>query len=147
MLARTTVVSVALQALIERSLLARLLNTRDLSGMRQLGLDLAADMRAHRATSAQASADRLEREINAWSLLDAPEPRANDPQPPRGSLDALVYGWCRAPKVVKRGEDPHPGAPPGLVPGCIEFIRAHRRLDLGIGTVLTDQEIGAAIRV
>ena len=66
MLARSTVVSLALQALIERLLLAGVLDTRDLSGMRQLGLDLAADMRAHGATGAQVGAARLEREIMAW---------------------------------------------------------------------------------
>ena len=80
MLARTTVVSLALQALIERLLLARVLNARDLSGMRQFGLDLAADMRANGATGAQVGADRLEREIIAWwKLLGAPEPHATDP--------------------------------------------------------------------
>lgn len=79
MLARTTVVSLALQALIERLLLARVLDTRDLSAMRQLGLDLAADMRAHGATGAQVGADRLEREVLAWwkllGALDVHAPR------------------------------------------------------------------------
>ncbi len=80
MLARTTVVSLALQALIERLLLAGVLDTRDLTGMQQFGLDLVADMRAHGATGAQVGADRLEREIGAWwKLLGASEPRANDP--------------------------------------------------------------------
>ena len=75
MLARTTVVSLALQALIERLLLAGVLDARDLSGMRQLGLDLVADMRAHGATGAQVGADRLEREIIAWwKMLGTPEP-------------------------------------------------------------------------
>lgn len=80
MLARTTVVSLALQALIERLLLAGVLEVRDLTGMRQLGLDLVADMRAHGATGAQVGADRLEREVTAWwKLFGAPEPPAKRP--------------------------------------------------------------------
>ena len=76
MLARTTVASLALRTLIERLLLAKVLNTRDLSGLRQLGLDLAADMRAHGATGAQIGADRLERVVTAqWKLLGAPDVR------------------------------------------------------------------------
>ena len=65
----------------------------------------------------------------------------------RGPLNVLAYVRCDAPEVVQRGEDPHPGAPPGFVPGCIEFIRAHRGLYFRIGAMLTDQQVGAAIRV
>ena len=80
MLARTTAVSLALQSLIERLLLAGVLDVRDLSGMQQLGLDLAADMRAHGATGAQIGADRLEREVTAWwKLLGAPDTRDGKP--------------------------------------------------------------------
>ena len=80
MLTRTTAVSLALQALIERLLVAGVLDARDLSGMRQLGLDLAADMRAHGATGAQIGADRLEREVTAWwKLLGAPDVPAGKP--------------------------------------------------------------------
>lgn len=80
MLARTTAVSLALQALVERLLRAGVLDAGDLSGMRQLGLDLAADMRAHGATGAQVGADRLEREVMAWwKLLGAPDIRAGSP--------------------------------------------------------------------
>ena len=66
MLARTTVVSVALQALMERLLRKGVLTAQDLLVMRRFGLDLAGDLRAHGATGAQVGADRLEREIMAW---------------------------------------------------------------------------------
>ena len=80
MLACTTTVSLALQALIERLLLAGVLDAHDLSGMRQLGLDLTADMRAHGATGAQIGADRLEREVTAWwKLLGTPDIQAAKP--------------------------------------------------------------------
>ena len=73
MLARTIVVSMALQALIERLLLAGVLDTRDLTGMRQLGLNLVADMRAHGEVDAQVGVDRIEREIAAWwKMLGTP---------------------------------------------------------------------------
>ena len=73
MLARTTVVSLALQALLGRLLLHGILTPHDLVAMRKLGLDLAEDMRAHGATGAQVGADRLEREIMAWwEVMDTP---------------------------------------------------------------------------
>lgn len=79
MLARTIVVSMALQALIERLLLAGVLDARDLTGMRQLGLDLVADMRAHGAADAQIGVDRIEREITVWwKMLGTPEVHANN---------------------------------------------------------------------
>ena len=46
MLIRTTVVSLAVQALIERLLLQGMLNTGDLTAMREMGLRLAADLQA-----------------------------------------------------------------------------------------------------
>lgn len=48
--------------------------------MRQLGLDLVSDMRAHGATGARVGADRLEREVTAWwKLLGAPDIQAGKP--------------------------------------------------------------------
>ena len=80
MLARMTAVSLALRALTERLPLAGVLDAPDLSGMRQLGLDLAADMRAHGATGAQIGADHPEREVAAWwKMLGAPDVQAGKP--------------------------------------------------------------------
>lgn len=74
MLARTTVVSLALQALVERLVLAGVLTGRDLVGMRRLGLELAEDLRAHGASGAQVGAERLEQEIVAWwKIVGAPD--------------------------------------------------------------------------
>ena len=66
MLARTTVVSLALQALMERLLLKGVLTAGDLTAMRGFGLDLVDGLRAHGATGPQVGADRLEREVMAW---------------------------------------------------------------------------------
>ena len=80
MLARTIVLSMALQALIEKLLLSGMLDARDLSAMRQLGPDLVADMRTQGAMSAQVGVDRIEREVIAWwRLLGMPEIHAGDP--------------------------------------------------------------------
>ena len=80
MLARTTAVSLALQALVERLLLAEVLKPDDLLEMRRFGLELADDMRAHGSTGAQVGAARLELEIVAWwDATGAPNIHANDP--------------------------------------------------------------------
>ena len=70
MLARTTVVSLALQALV----LAGVLTGRDLIGMRKFGLELAEDLRAHGASGGQVGAERLEHEIMAWwNVIGTPD--------------------------------------------------------------------------
>ncbi len=55
-LARTTVVSLAVQALLERLLLAGTLTADDLVAMRKFGLDLTEDLREHGATGARGDA-------------------------------------------------------------------------------------------
>jgi hypothetical protein len=80
MFLRTTVVSLALQALIERLLLQGTLTVADLGAMRGMGLQLAADLQAQSGTLPQVGGARLAREIMAWwEVLGAPEPNANDP--------------------------------------------------------------------
>lgn len=80
MLTRTTVVSLALQALIERLLLQGTLNTGDLTAMRDMGLQLAADLQAQAGTVPQIGGARLEREVRTWwDVVGTPEGHANDP--------------------------------------------------------------------
>ena len=79
MLTRTTVVSLALQALIERLLLQGTLNNGDLTAMRDMGLQLAADLQAQSGTLPQIGGARLEREVRAWWDVWTPEGHANDP--------------------------------------------------------------------
>ncbi len=80
LLARTTVVSLALQALLERLLLQGTLDGRDLIAMRQMGLELAADLRKQTGTMLQVGGARLERELIAWwDVVGTPEMHANDP--------------------------------------------------------------------
>ena len=80
MLARTTVVSLALQALVERLLMSGVLTPTDLEQMRLFGLELCADMNAHGSSGAQVGATRLEFEIRAWwTAVGAPDIHANDP--------------------------------------------------------------------
>ncbi len=80
MLTRTTVVSLALQALIERLLLSGALDQRDLAAMRDIGLQLAADLKAETGTMPQIGGARLECEITEWSdVIGTPERHANDP--------------------------------------------------------------------
>lgn len=80
MLTRTTVVSLALQALIERLLLQGTLTTEDLTAMRDMGLQLAADLKAQSGTIPQIGGARLEREVRTWwNVIGTPEGHANDP--------------------------------------------------------------------
>ncbi len=80
MLTRTTVVSLALQALVERLLLRGVLDISDLSAMRDMGLQLAADLQAQAGTMPQIGGARLEREVRAWwDVIGTPEGHANDP--------------------------------------------------------------------
>lgn len=80
LLTRTTVVSLALQALIDRLLLSGTLDQRDLAAMRDMGLQLAADLKAQTGTMSQIGGARLEREITEWwDVIGTPERHANDP--------------------------------------------------------------------
>ena len=77
---RTTVVSLALQALMERLLLRGVLDRADLVAMREIGLQLAVDLQAQTGTVPQVGGARLKREVVAWwSVIGAPEQHANDP--------------------------------------------------------------------
>ncbi len=66
LLARHTVVSLALQALIERLLLAGALTPPDLVQLREFGLELADQLKQHGSSGAQVGGDRLDAEIRAW---------------------------------------------------------------------------------
>ncbi len=66
MLVRTTVVSLALQALVGRLVSSGALNKIDLAVMREIGLELAAAFQAHGSTGVQIASARLEREMAAW---------------------------------------------------------------------------------
>ena len=80
MLLRTTVVSLALQALIDRLLLQGTLTATDLAAMRDMGLQLADDLQAQAGSLPQVGGARLAGEVMAWwDVLGAPEPNANDP--------------------------------------------------------------------
>src|SRR5437868_6089578 len=80
LLVRTTTVSLALQALIERLLLRGVLDTSDLAAMRDMGLQLADDLQAHGGTFPQVGGARLQREVVAWwDVIGAPEQHANGP--------------------------------------------------------------------
>lgn len=80
LLLRTTTVSLALQALVERLLMQGVLTTHDLGAMRNMGLQLTADLQAQSGTMPQIGGAQLADEIMAWwEALGAPEPHANDP--------------------------------------------------------------------
>ena len=66
LLARHAAVSLALQALIERLLLAGVLAPPDLVQLREFGLQLADQLKQHGSSSAQVGGDRLDAEIRAW---------------------------------------------------------------------------------
>ena len=66
LLVRQTVISLALQALIERLVTSGQLKPVDLTVMREFGLQLAEDLRAHGGSGAQIGGDRVEAEIRAW---------------------------------------------------------------------------------
>jgi len=66
LLVRTTVVSLALQTLVGRLVANGTLDKADLTAMRETGLQLAADLRAHGGTGPQIGGARLEGEIAAW---------------------------------------------------------------------------------
>lgn len=53
MLARMTALSLVVQGFLERLILSGQIHGRDLDGIKQFALDLAADLRAHSATGAQ----------------------------------------------------------------------------------------------
>ena len=59
--ARTAAVSLAVRALIERLLLDGTVDARDLSAMRQFGLDSAADTQGRGTAGTQ-----VENEVKAW---------------------------------------------------------------------------------
>ncbi len=65
-LIRTTVVSVALQSLIGRLTADGILDAGDLVAMREVGLQLAADLRDQGGTGSQVAGDRLARAVDAW---------------------------------------------------------------------------------
>lgn len=66
MLVRTTVVSLALQALVGRLLANGTLDKADLAAMRDIGSQLAADLQAHSGSGAQIGGARLQDEMAAW---------------------------------------------------------------------------------
>ncbi len=66
MLVRTTVVSLALQALVGRLVANGTLGKADLAAMRDIGSQLAADLQAHGGSGAQIGGARLEGEMAAW---------------------------------------------------------------------------------
>jgi hypothetical protein len=66
LLIRTTVVSVALQALIGRLVGDGILDAGDLVAMREIGLQLAADLMDQGGSGAQVAGERMEREVDAW---------------------------------------------------------------------------------
>lgn len=66
MLVRTTVVSVALQALVKRLVLNGTLSQADLLAMREMGLQVVADLRLLGGAGAQIAGDWMEREVAAW---------------------------------------------------------------------------------
>lgn len=66
MLVRTTVVSLALQALVGRLVANGMLDKADLAAMRDIGLQLAADLQAHGGSGAQIGGARLQGEMAAW---------------------------------------------------------------------------------
>jgi len=66
MLVRTTVVSLALQALVGRLVANGTLDKADLAAMRDIGSQLAADLQAHGCSGAQIGGARLEGGMAAW---------------------------------------------------------------------------------
>jgi len=66
MLVRTTVVSLALQALVGRLVANGTLGKADLAAMRDIGARLAADLQDHGGSGAQIGGARLEGEMAAW---------------------------------------------------------------------------------
>ncbi len=66
MLVRTTVVSLALQALVGRLVANGMLDKADLAAMRDVGSQLAADLQAHGGSGAQIGGARLESGMAAW---------------------------------------------------------------------------------
>jgi hypothetical protein len=66
LLARQTVISLALQALIEHLLVSGRIEPRDLVTMREFGLQITDDLKAHGGTGAQVGGHRVETEIWAW---------------------------------------------------------------------------------
>lgn len=66
LLIRTTVVSVALKALIARLTADGVLDAGDLVAMREVGLQLASDLCEQVGTGAQVAGARLAREVDAW---------------------------------------------------------------------------------
>ena len=76
---RTTVLSLALQALIDRLLLRGSLDAADLAAMRDIGLQLAADLQAQAGTFPQIGGARLEQAVAAWwDVIGASERHADD---------------------------------------------------------------------
>ena len=66
LLARHTVVSLAVQALIERLLLAGVLTPPDLVQLREFGLHWADHLKQYGSTVIQVEVDLLETEIREW---------------------------------------------------------------------------------
>lgn len=66
MLVRTTVVSLALQALVGRLVANGTLGKADLAPMRDIGSQLAADLQAHGGNGAQIGGAQLQGEMAAW---------------------------------------------------------------------------------
>ncbi len=66
LLIRTTVVSVALQSLIARLAADGLLDTGDLVAMREVGLQLASDLRDQGGSGSQIAGARMAREVDGW---------------------------------------------------------------------------------
>ncbi len=66
LLARHTAVSLAVQALVERLLLASVLTPRDLVQLREFGLQWADHLKQYGSTGIQIDGDRLDAEIREW---------------------------------------------------------------------------------
>lgn len=76
MVARLTTVSAAVHALLNRLLIAGVLGPNDLAAMRELGLQLAADIR-EAGSGLKVSGDRLEAEVRAfWEVIGVPSAAA-----------------------------------------------------------------------
>ena len=66
LLVRHTVVSLAVQGLVERLTLAGILTPTDLVELREFALRLADQLKQHGSTGAQVGGDRSDAEIRAW---------------------------------------------------------------------------------
>jgi len=66
MLARMNALILVVQGTLDRLIVGGKLDLADLDGIKQIALDLTADLKAHSSSGAQVGGERIEKEVHAF---------------------------------------------------------------------------------